>query len=220
MKLKIWGLLLLLTGTALAAEGIYLPNTKKFATGTATGASQGLDVNIVGGSLVFSESAISSIGDPISSIQVKMAGGIDGSGNAQALLVDNTGKLQVVISSSALPSGAATSGNQTTAQTSLSSIVTNTTKTPINLTGSGSSAGATVSTVATLSAPSNAIGFILMNLDTSSANIRWAVGRTASTTLGQQLQPGRDTGFVPIGASVSVIAESGTQNIDIQWIAQ
>jgi hypothetical protein len=64
------------------------------------------------------------------------------------------------------------------------------------------------------------IGFILMNLDTSTANIRWAVGRTASTTLGQQLQPGRDTGFVPIGANVSVIAESGTQNIDIQWIAQ
>ncbi len=88
------------------------------------------------------------------------------------------------------------------------------------VTGSGSGAAATVSTVATLTAPANCIGFVLMNLDTSSANVRWAVGRTASTTLGQQLQPGRDTGFVPIGASVSIIAESGTQNIDIQWIAQ
>ena len=104
--------------------------------------------------------------------------------------------------------------------TSLGTIATNSAKTPINLTGSGSGAAATVSTVTTLTAPSNAIGFILMNLDTSTANIRWAVGRTASTTLGQQLQPGRDTGFIPIGASVSVISESGTQNIDIQWIAQ
>lgn len=119
-----------------------------------------------------------------------------------------------------LPTGAATSANQTTANTSLSTIATNTGKTPINLTGSGSSAGSTVSTVATLTAPSNAIGFVLMNLDVSTANIRWAVGRTASTTLGQQLQPGRDTGFVPIGANVSIIAESGTQTYDVQWIAQ
>jgi hypothetical protein len=59
-----------------------------------------------------------------------------------------------------------------------------------------------------------------MNLDTSTANIRWAVGRTASATLGQQAQPGRDTGFVPIGANVSICAESGTQNYDVQWIAQ
>ncbi len=94
------------------------------------------------------------------------------------------------------------------------------TKAAKNVTGSGSGAAATVSTVATLTAPANTVGFILMNLDTSSANIRWAVGRTASTTLGQQLQPGRDTGFVPLGADVSIIAESGTQNIDIQWVVQ
>jgi hypothetical protein len=93
-------------------------------------------------------------------------------------------------------------------------------KPSIALTGSGSGAAATVSTVIALTAPSNAIGFILMNLDTSTANIRWAVGRTASATLGQQAQPGRDTGFVPIGANVSICAESGTQNYDVQWIAQ
>ncbi len=93
-------------------------------------------------------------------------------------------------------------------------------KPAIAVTGSGSAAAATVSTVITASAPSNAVGFILMNLDTSTANIRWAVGRTATTTLGQQLQPGRDTGYVPIGASVTIVAESGTQNYDIQWIAQ
>ena len=93
-------------------------------------------------------------------------------------------------------------------------------KAPVNLNASGSAAAATVSTVTTLTAPSNAVGFILMNLDVSTANIRYAIGRTAATNLGQQLQPGRDTGFVPCGANVSIIAESGTQTYDIQWISQ
>jgi hypothetical protein len=119
-----------------------------------------------------------------------------------------------------LPTGAATAANQTTANTSLSTIATNSAKQPINTTGSGSAAAATVSTVITLSAPANAVGFVLQNLDTSTANIRWAVGRAASATLGQQLQPGRDTGFIPVGANVSLVAESGTQNYDIQWVSQ
>lgn len=116
----------------------------------------------------------------------------------------NTGA--VVISSSALPTGAATAALQA--------------KVPINTTGSGSGAAATVSTVATLTAPANAVGFILMNLDTSTKNMRWAVGRTASATLGQQLQPGRDTGFIPVGADISIIAESGTVDYDVQWVSQ
>lgn len=91
---------------------------------------------------------------------------------------------------------------------------------PVNLNGSGSAAGASVSSQVVLTAPSNAVGFILMSLDTSTANIRWAIGRTASATLGQQLQPARDTGFVPCGANVSICAESGTQNYDIQWVSQ
>lgn len=94
------------------------------------------------------------------------------------------------------------------------------TKAPLNTTGSGSAAAASVSTVSTLTAPANAVGFILMNLDTSTTNMRWAVGRTASTTLGQQLQPGRDTGFVPVGANISIIAESGTVTYDVQWVSQ
>lgn len=143
-----------------------------------------------------------------------------------------------------LPTGAATAANQTTANSSLSSIdgklnslgqktSANSvpvviasdqsvvgTKAPVNTTGSGSAAAATVSTVATLTAPANAVGFILMNLDVSTTNMRWAVGRTASTTLGQQLQPGRDTGFVPVGANISIIAESGTVTYDVQWVSQ
>jgi hypothetical protein len=143
-----------------------------------------------------------------------------------------------------LPTGAATSALQTTGNTSLSSIDGKLgslgqkamsgsapvvlasdqsavpTKAAVNANGSGSAAASTVSTVITLTAPANAVGFILQNLDTSTANIRWAVGRTASTTLGQQLQPGRDTGFIPVGANVSLVAESGTQNYDVQWVSQ
>jgi hypothetical protein len=95
-----------------------------------------------------------------------------------------------------------------------------TSKAPVNTTGSGSAAAATVSTVITLTAPANAVGFVLQNLDTSTANLRWSIGRTATTTLGQQLQPGRDTGFIPAGANVSLVAESGTQNYDVQWVSQ
>lgn len=88
----------------------------------------------------------------------------------------------------------------------------------VNVAASGTAS--TVSTVQTLTAPSNAVGFVLMNLDTSTANIRWSIGRTATTSVGQQLQPGRDTDFIPAGASVSIVAESGTQNFDIQWVSQ
>lgn len=140
-----------------------------------------------------------------------------------------------------LPTGAATSANQTTANASLALLALESTqltgnvslasidskltaplatKAPVNTTGSGSAAAATVSTVATLTAPANAVGFVLMNLDVSTTNMRWAVGRTASATLGQQLQPGRDSGFVPVGANISIIAESGTCTYDVQWVSQ
>jgi hypothetical protein len=78
----------------------------------------------------------------------------------------------------------------------------------------------TVSTVITLTAPSNAQGFILQNLGTSTANLRFAMGATATTTLGMQLAPGQDSNFVPTSANVSLCAESGTQNYNIQWVAK
>lgn len=90
------------------------------------------------------------------------------------------------------------------------------TKAPVN--AAGDNQDSTISTVATLTAPANAVGFILMNLDTSDANIRWRIGASATASAGQQLQPGRDTGYVPCAANISVCAESGTQNYNIQWI--
>lgn len=164
---------------------------------------------------------------------------------AGVLSIDGSAVTQPVSAASLpLPTGAATSALQTTGNTSLSSIDGKLgslgqkamsgsapvvlasdqsavpTKAAVNANGSGSAAASTVSTVITLTAPANAVGFILQCLDTSTANVRWAIGRTASATLGQQLQPGRDSGFVPCGANVSICAESGTQSFDIQWISQ
>lgn len=91
----------------------------------------------------------------------------------------------------------------------------------VDNTGSaGSGTTGTVSTVITSSAPSNAKGFILQNLGTSTANIRYGMGITASTTVGIQLAAGQDSGFIPTSANVSVCAESGTQNYSIQWVVQ
>jgi hypothetical protein len=82
----------------------------------------------------------------------------------------------------------------------------------------GSNTDSTVSTVITLSPPANSVGFILMNLDTSTANLRWRIGAVATSSSGQQLQPGRDTGFIPCAAAISLCSESGTNNFNIQWI--
>lgn len=82
---------------------------------------------------------------------------------------------------------------------------------------SGSQANGTVSTVITLTAPANALGFILYAEDANTDSLRYAVGATATTTLGLALQAGRDSGFVPCSANVSLVAVSGTQSYQIQW---
>jgi hypothetical protein len=143
-------------------------------------------------------------------------------GSAPVVLASDQSAISVKLQDG---SGSSVTKGQTTASGSLPVVLASDqsavqTKAALNTTGSGSAAAATVSTVITLTAPASAVGFILMNLDTSTANLRWAVGRTATATLGQQLQPGRDTGFVPVGANVSLVSESGTQNYDIQWVSQ
>lgn len=154
---------------------------------------------------------------PTSSTQVGVK---DLSGNLQALSIGANG----ITTSATIPAGVAITNTPTVIATIPGGVaITNTPiaiKDAVNTTGTGSAAAATVSTAITLSAPANAVGFVLQALDTNTANIRWAIGRTASATLGDQLQAGRDTGFVPAGANVSVCAESGTQGYDIQWVSQ
>lgn len=83
-----------------------------------------------------------------------------------------------------------------------------------------SQASGTVSTVITLSPPSNAQGFILQNLQTSTANVRFSMGATATTSNGMELAPGQDSNFVPFNGNVSLVAESGTQGYNVQWVAR
>lgn len=91
------------------------------------------------------------------------------------------------------------------------------TTSPINAAGSHTTS--TVGAVAaTLTAPANAVGFLLQASDQNATNIRWAIGATASAAIGSQLQPGRGTGYVPCGANVSIISESGTNEYEMQWV--
>lgn len=113
------------------------------------------------------------------------------SGSSRGVFIDGSNYTQIV------------SGSITVTSNSSGSQVTNATI------GTGGS---------TLSPPANAVGFLLQASDVNTANVRWAVGSAATTTSGQQLQPGRDTGYMPVAASVNVTAEAGTQEVQIQWV--
>lgn len=71
-------------------------------------------------------------------------------------------------------------------------------------------------------APANAVGFIVEAESTNADSIRWAVGSSASTTVGMLMEPGRDSGYVPIGGtctvSVCATASTGTNQYSIQWV--
>lgn len=218
-----------------------ITGTISLPTGAATSANQ-TTANTSLSSIVTNTGNIPTVGQKTMSASTPVTIASDQS--AVPASQSGTWNITNITGTVSLPTGAATSANQTTANTSLSSIVTNTgniptngqkamsaslpvviasdqssvaTKAPVNANGNSPGSG-TVSTVTTLTAPANAVGFILMNLDTSTANVRWRIGATATTTSGQQLQPGRDTGFVPCSANISLVAESGTQNYDVQWI--
>lgn len=174
--------------------------------------------------------------------------GVDVGGNltalqatASGLKVDGSAVTQPVSAAALpLPTGAATSAKQDTGNTSLASIDGKfgslgqkamagsapvvlasdqsalATKAPVNI--NGSQVTGTVSTVITLTAPANAVGFVLQAADTNTANVRYRLGAVATTTVGQQLQPGRDSGYIPAAVDISIVAESGTQEYQVQWI--
>lgn len=73
-------------------------------------------------------------------------------------------------------------------------------------------------TATTITPPANAVGFLLEAESSNTANIRWAIGATASATVGNLYEPGRDSGWVQCGATISVIAMSGTQSVSVQWL--
>lgn len=99
----------------------------------------------------------------------------------------------------------------------------------ITVTGSVSIVAATggtyvqgsVSTVISIVAPANTVGFHIQSLDTNTTNYRWTVGTggPATSTNGSQWEPGRSEVFQNWNpGTISMCAESGTCTYMIQWI--
>ena len=74
-------------------------------------------------------------------------------------------------------------------------------------------------TATTFIPPANAVGFVVEAESSNTVNLRYAAGTTATTTVGMLLEPGRDSGYVPTSATVTVCAVSGSgQAASIQWV--
>jgi predicted nucleic acid-binding Zn-ribbon protein len=93
------------------------------------------------------------------------------------------------------------------------------TKAPVNTAGAIVNGTLSGTNASTETVPSNAIGFIIEAESTNDQNIRWCVGGTASPTVGMLMEPGRDSGFVPISANISICAVvAGSNAYSIQWV--
>lgn len=66
--------------------------------------------------------------------------------------------------------------------------------------------------------PPNALAYIFQAINTNSVNLRLNPGAAANATLGLQFEPGRDSGYIPYGGTLSVCPESGvTCAIQLTW---
>jgi hypothetical protein len=93
------------------------------------------------------------------------------------------------------------------------------TQSPVNTGGSYDEVTNLDTTPQTFTVPANAVGFILEASSSNNQSIRWKIGAAASATSGMLTEPGRDTGFVPCAANISIAATSGTnQTVTVQWI--
>ena len=176
-------------------------------------------------------------------------GYIDGSGNLQGVSTTNPLPVNVTIESvttsenlaqvngATVNVGTGTSGagtqrvavasdsfpaTQAVTQSTSPWVVSGTVSThyPVNTNGSASNSTTVGSSSATsFSPPANAIGFVIEAESSNTVNLRYAIGTTATTTVGLLLEPGRDSGFMPAAATVTVIALTGSgQSVGIQWI--
>lgn len=88
---------------------------------------------------------------------------------------------------------------------------------PVNLNGSFSQGS--ISSVTTITKPANAVGFLLEADSSNTDFMRWCDSNsTASATNGMKMEPGRDTGFMPMSHNLSICPNSGTQMYTIQWV--
>jgi hypothetical protein len=148
---------------------------------------------------------------------------VDGAGNAIQKIklqfgVDGT--FVDVSSSNPLPvtGGGGGGGGGVVQQGGLDSTAAPWKVTQVNANGSISNQ-AVGTTPVTFTAPANAVGFVLESESTNAiTTCRWAVGSAASASVGVLLEAGRDTGYIPAAANVSVYCATAAQAIDVQWV--
>jgi len=210
-------------------------NAVNFATET-TLASVDVSNAAIETSVALIDNAIQTQGNPAGN-DFMQVGGVAG-GNAHRWQVNASGHGQVEVAA-ALPSGTNNIGdvdvatlpvtyNAGNSDASTQRVVIATdqaavaTKAPRNTTGSIVNDSLTGTTPQTETAPANAVGFILFADDDNDDSIRFAIGSAASTTVGCRLAPGRDSGFIPCAANVSLcaIAGTGTAAYALQWIVE
>lgn len=191
----------LLAGPVFAADVIYAPNLGKNVTGTTVGAANGIDVNVIS-PISATNPSVGVIGAavPLSATTL----GADKGGNLVAPLI----------------------GQQTMANSLACVLPSNQSAIPV-IPAAGTTATAVQSTVVgngaavSFSAPANAISVSIEASSSNTQNLRCAAGTTATTTLGLRLEPGRSFDNIPTSATVTCIAEAGSnQEVNLQWISQ
>lgn len=223
--------------------GVSLTPTATFAAATVT--KSGLAISSLDNSLVCAlhpsyalPTGANTIGS-IASINNALPTGSNTIGGVNQSGTWNIGTLSTI--SNALPAGTNTLGNikitdgtNTAAVKGASTaavatdpalVVAISPNNPLTFSPSPNSAGSyaeitnLTTTAQTFTKPTNAVGFILETLSDNTVNVRYKIGATATTTSGMRMEPGRDTGYVPCAANISVIAESGTnQVVTVQWV--
>lgn len=167
-----------------------------------TDASGNLLVNVNAGAITVLNPSVSPTGAAVPAdatfVGVQNGANLVGLTEGQATMANS---LPVVIAS-----------NQSAVPVSIAAI-------PAPVNSNGSFAGASISVATTISAPANAVGFLL---EWDSANTdfgRWCDSNTtASATVGMKLEAGRDTGYLPMSHNLSICPNSGTQAYTIQWV--
>lgn len=226
-----------------AITGVSLTPTATFAAATVT--KSGLAISSLDNSLVCAlhpsyalPTGANTIGS-IASINNALPVGSNTIGGVTQSGTWNIGTLSTI--SNALPAGTNTLGNikitdgtNTAAVKAASTaavatdpalVVAISPNNPLTFNPSPNAAGSyaeitnLTTTAQTFTKPTNAVGFILETLSDNTVNVRYKIGATATTTSGMRMEPGRDTGYVPCAANISVIAESGTnQVVTVQWV--
>jgi hypothetical protein len=117
------------------------------------------------------------------------------------------------------------SGNLTAVSPSTPLPVTiNSGGSPVNANSQLSPTQSVTTSESSLAAPTNAVGVIVESDSSNTGNVRWGFSNSAaailSSTKGMLMEPGRDSGFLPLGFGnyLHLIALTSTSSVNVQWV--